>query len=320
MQYAIYPAAFFIGFWVSTLYAQPQIDTREELATAQQWLADGKYQKAYVAFHFHAQEQQIPLAQFILGLFYQQGWGIEADSKKACRWFEKAAKGGIPTANHFFAQCLQNGTHQSADFASAIHWYQNAANLGHIISWCSIAELTMQGKGAPKDPRKALEQCRRAALMGSIPAQLQMGRFYLHGDASIQDPRQAAIWYNYAAENGSVEAYYHLGVINLNDFNDVTGALNLFETAASQGYLPAYFPTAQLYFNAPLSDETKLPTAVNLAKAYLWLSATIQLSKNEKELRDTEKMLKKIEQIMPKGWKKDLDQKVFEHLSAFHQN
>ncbi|SFK95190.1 hypothetical protein SAMN05216302_102231 [Nitrosomonas aestuarii] len=316
----IYVAVFFLVFGVSTLCAQPQIDTRKELAAAQQWLADGEYQQAYEAFHFHAQEKQNPLAQFTLGLFYQQGWGIEVDLKKACRWFESAAEGGIPTANHLFAQCLQNGTHQPADFTSAIHWYQNAADLGHIISWCSIAELTLQGKGIPQNPHKALEQCRQAALTGSTPAQIQMGKFYLHGDTSIQDPRQAAVWFSYAANSGSLEACYHLGVINLNDFNDVTRALNWFETAASQGYLSAYFPTARLYFNAPVSDETKLPTAANLAKAYLWLSATRQLSKDEKELRDTERMLKKIEQIMPESWKKDLDQKVFEHLSAFHQN
>ena len=306
--------------WIPTLFAQPQPNNPKALTEAQQWLADGKYQKAYEVFHYHAQERQNSLAQFTLGLFHQQGWGIEIDSKKACRWFEKSAKGRIPTANHFFAQCLQNGTHQPADYTSAIHWYQKAAELGHTISLCSIAELTMQGRGTLKNPRKALEQCQQAALADSVPAQLQMGHFFLHGDESIRNPREAVAWFNYAAEKGSLEAHYQLGMINLNTFNDGARALNWFETAASRGYLPAYFPTAQLYFNAPLSDETKLPAADNLAKAYLWLSATKQLSKDKSELLSTNEMLGKVEQIMPASWKKDWNQKVSKHLSTFHQN
>jgi len=303
-------------FWAPAGYAQQNTDNA--LAEAQQWLAEGEYHKAYNAFRFYAQKEQNHLAQFTLALFYQQGWGVEKDEAIACQWHEKAAKGNIPAANHFFAQCLQDGIHQSIDYAAAIHWYQQAANLGHTISLCAIADLYMQGNGVEKNPQKALAYCQQAASAGSLPAQLKMGQYYLNGEESIRDPYQAAVWFGYAAEKYSLEAYYHLGVINLHAFNEPGQALYWFEMAASQGYLPAYYQTARLYFNAPLSGETGMPTAENLAKSYLWLSAAKQQSKQASELKDSMDMLKKVEQVMPESWKDDLDEKVSQHLLEFH--
>ena len=306
----------FVFLWIPGLYAQQ--NTENELSEAQQWLAEGKYHKAYQAFQFFAQEKHNYLAKFTLALFYQYGWGVKQNEIIACQWHKEAATGGIPAANHFYAHCLQEGIHQSADFEAAIHWYQQAANLGHTISLCAIADLIMQGRGIEKNPQKALTYCQRAASAGSIPAQLKMGEFYLNGEEAIRDPQQAAVWFGYAAEKNSLEAYYHLGIINLNDFNDQTLALYWLEMAASQGYLPAYYQTARLYFNAPLSEETGMPVAENLAKSYLWLSATKQQSKNEAELQNAANMLKKIELVMPESWKEDLDQKISQHFLNFH--
>jgi uncharacterized protein len=302
--------------WVPALSAQQ--NANNELAEAQQWLAESKYHKAFQSFQFYAQEKQNHLAQFTLALFYQEGWGVERDEVVACQWHGKAAEGGIPAANHFFAQCLQDGIHQSADYVAAIHWYQQAANLGHTISLCAIADLHMRGNGVEKNPQKALAFCQQAASVGSIPAQLKMGQFYLNGEAAIRDPQQAVIWFGFAAEKNSLEAYYYLGVTNLTALNDQSQALYWFEMAASQGYLPAYYQTARLYFNAPLSEETGMPTADNLAKSYLWLSAAKQQSEQESELKDTLSMLEKVEQVMPESWKEDLDQKISQHLLEFH--
>ena len=39
---------------------------------------------------------------------------------------------------------------------------------------------------------------------------------------------------------------------------------------------------------------------------------------SKRKLTDTLRMLEKIEQIMPKSWKQDLDKKVSQHFLAFH--
>lgn len=299
---------------------QPQPDARAPLNEAQQWLAEGDYQKAYAAFLLHARTQQNPLAQFTLGLFHQHGWGMAIDNVQACQWFEKAAENGVPAATHFLGECYRDGLHQPVDYVTALHWFQKAAELGHIVSLCSMAELIMQGKGSPENPQKALSLCQQAASAGSVNARLQLGQLYLHGDASIRDPLQAAKWFSHAAEKESPCAYYYLGKIHEDDLNDPATALSWYEMAASRGHLPAYFPTARLYFNAPAADQTQMPTAENLAKAYLWLSATRQLSKDSNEKHTVESMLRKVEQIMPASWKKDLDQKVAQHISTFHHD
>lgn len=296
---------------------QAQPDTRTALHEAQQWLTEDQYQEAYAAFLFHAQSRQNPLAQFTLGLFHQHGWGTAIDSVQACQWFEKAAKKGVPAATHFLGECYRDGLHQPVDYKNALHWFQKAAELGHVVSLCSMAELIMQGKGAPKDPQKALNICQQAASTGSVNAQLQLGQFYLQGDALIRNPFLAAKWFNHAAEKESLDAYYHLGKIHEDEFNDPATALSWYEMAASRGHSPAYYPTARLYFNAPVADQTQMPTAENLAKAYLWLSATRQLTEDSSERHAVESMLKTIEQIMPASWKKDLDQKVTQHINTF---
>lgn len=306
----------FVFLWIPGLCAQQNAEN--ELSEAQQWLAEGKYHQAYQAFQIHAQEEHNYLAKFTLALFYQHGWGIQKNEVVACQWHEKAAKGAIPAANHFYAQCLQEGVHQPADLQAAIHWYQKAANLGHIISLCAIADLHMQGRDIENNPQKALAYCQSAATAGSMPAQIKMGEYYLNGDETIRDPQQAAIWFGYAAEKNSLEAYYYLGIINLNEFNDQTRALYWFEKAASQGYLPAYYQTARLYFNAPVSADTGMPVAENLAKSYLWLSAANQQYQNDDELQNTANMLKKVELVMPISWKEELDQKISQHLQNFH--
>ena len=306
-----------LSVWIPMSYAQHTKD-QDDLELAQQWLGEGEYHRAFEIFQIHAQEKQHPLAQFTLALFYQQGWGIKQDEALACHWFGKAAKRGVPAASHFYGACLQNGIDQPIDYNAAIHWYQEAADTGHTISLCAIADLVMLGKGVEKNPLKALEYCERAAAADLVPAQLQMGRFYLQGDQSIRDPQKAALWFGYAAEKGSLEAHYYLGVINHDFFNDTDRALYWFETAAGQGYPPAYFPTAKLYFSAPVSDETNMPEAENLAKSYLWLSATRDQSQHKDELQAADQMLEQVLQIMPASWKTELDRKVVHHLKQYH--
>jgi len=305
--------------WAVASGAQ-QPEHQDKLTLAQQWLAEGKYPQAFEVFQSYAQEKQHPLAQFTLALFYQLGWGREKDEIQACQWHGKAAEKGVPAASHFFAECLQNGTHQPVDYSAAMHWYQEAASLGHTISLCALAELKMQGGGLEKNPQQALESCESVAAAGSVPAQLKMGQFYLEGDQSIRDSQKAATWFGYAAEKGALEANYYLGLINRDIYDDTARALHWFESAASQGYAPAYYPTARLYFAAPVSEATGMPKAENLAKSYLWLLATQQQSQQEHDLQASAQMLEQVLRIMPASWKADLDQKVAQHLQKYHPN
>ncbi len=298
--------------------AAAQADLAKELEGANAALAAGEYDAAFKEYTRFAEDQGNPLAQFSLALFYQLGWGRPVDPAEACRWHEKAAEGRIPAAQHFLGDCLVAGTHRPADPAAAAAWYARAAEHGHAISLCSLAELHIAGSGVPKDPLKGLAYCRQAAEMGLPPAQIRMGELLLDGDPDIRDPEAAYGWFEIAANRESPEAQYYLGRMTRDGLGrpkDLGAARHWFELSASRGHVAAYFPTGALYFAAPVDSETGLPGAENLAKAYLWLSAAAERSRDPKELAKAKEMLGRIRAVMPATWVPDLDRKVADHLA-----
>ncbi len=309
--------ALLVGAGVFFPDARAATDLAAELKDAQAALAAGDYAAAY-PLYLRAAEDNNPLAQFTVAMFNRLGWDRPVDRVAACDWYEKAAGGNIPAAAHYFAECLEQGIGRPADPAEAAVWYQRAAQLGHFVSLCSLADLYMEGRGVPEDPRKGLELCRQAAEMGAVPAQTQVGRYLLEGAASIRDPQAAHAWFETAAAV-SPEAQYYLGIIHRDGLTHAPTpeeARFWFERAASGGYVPAYFQTAKLYFEASPDYKSQRPSADDLAKAYMWLSATAQRSQDPVELEQTQAMLERVLAIMPPTWVPTLDKRVTEHLTA----
>jgi TPR repeat protein len=308
-----------LGLFMPLAQSLAKSDAAAELRNAQALLAKGEYDKAFDEYRRFAEEKNNPLAQFTLGLFFQNGWGRPVDPAAACRWFEKAGQVDIPAAAHFFAECLAKGVGRPVDPAGAAGWYEKAAALGHYISFCSLAELYMTGSGVPKDPAKGLALCRQAAEKKVPAAQTRTGLFLLKGDTSIRNWDEAFKWFSVAAQGNVPEAQYYLGVM-LRDGMGRPKAPEVarfwFESAASQGYAPAYFPAGELYFNSPLDPNTGTLPAHELAKAYLWISAASRRTKNPEELKQIKDLLAKILKIMPESWLPELDAKVDAHLSA----
>jgi uncharacterized protein len=294
-------------------------DPAKELKRAQSLLSDGNYDQAYPLYLEFAKKGN-PLAQFTLGMFHQLGWGKRpVDPEQACSWYEKAAHKDIPTSAHLLAGCIEQGIGRPADPTEAANWYRRAADLGHYYSLCSLAELYMQGLGVEKDPVKGLALCRQAAEKGAIPASVQLGKYLLNGDPAIRDPEAAHAWFE-AVANVSPEAQYYLGVIHrdgLGHPKTPDEARLWFERAASRGYLPAYFQTGKLYFQVSPDYKQQKPPADFLAKAYLWLSATLKRSQHFAEKEQAKAMLQEVLGIMPASWKPTLDQQVVEHLAKF---
>jgi TPR repeat protein len=90
-----------------------------------------------------------------------------------------------------------------------------------------------------------------------------------------------------------------------------------FEKAASLGYEPAYFPTAELYYLAKGSGENDTISEDDLAKLYMWLQVTAQASTDQAERDSIGDMLEQVQLVMPASWKPALDQQVAEHLQTF---
>ena len=247
------------------------------------------------------------------------------DKAEACRHYKMAAEGDIPVAVHAFADCLRDGEGQPANTKLAAQWYQKAVELAYYPAFCSLAELYVAGRGVEQDRARGLELCQQAAQYGNVAAMERMARFYMEGDNALRDPVAAQQWLLLAAQRNSPPSQYRLAVLLREgggqnpDIEDLTTALFWFESAASQGYMPAYFPTAELYFKTPKDSQTQLWPEQALAKAYLWLSATQQRSTDPAEKREVTLMLEQVLEVMPASWVKDLNAQVAAHLALHTQ-
>ena len=294
-------------------------DENTELRRAQEMLTAGQYDDAFVEYERLARTAHQPLAYFTLGMFYEQGWGRPVDKAEACRQYEQAAKGSIPTATHFLAQCLLNGVHQPVNPALAAQWFQKAADLGHYTSLCSLGELYFDGKGVKQDSERGLQLCQQAAERGSLPAIERVARFYMEGEPP-RNPAMARQWFEIAAQRSSAPSQYQLGIMlreGLGNTVDLYAARYWFENAASQGYRQAYLPTAELYFNTPKDSASGLWPEAELAKTYLWLSATEKQHLNKGEKKQVQLMLEQVLEVIPDSWLKDLDLQVKEHMAKY---
>ncbi len=251
------------------------------LKHAQALLALGEFEQAFPLYLSLAKQGQA-MAQFSTGLFFRNGWARTADEKQACHWFKHAAHNKIITAQHFFAQCLEQGISSHPKPEQAIHWYIQAAQQGHTISWCDAARLRLHLSPQTAD-LSLLNACQNVAQSGNQHAQFSLGQLYL-----IQQSKQ---------------------------FNPAL-ALQWLESSASSGHLPAYLPTATLYFEAPPEQASGKPSAENLAKSYLWLTATVKRATHPDTLHKAETMLQSVNQLMPSGWRPKLDLVIEQHLKS----
>lgn len=307
--------------WLALLVALPlhaAEDWSAPLKKAQDILSRQDYSRAYAEYLRHAEKKKNPLAEFTIALFYEFGWGRPKDPPAACRWYERAAQAKLPAAEHFFGDCLVKGLNGPADPARAAVLYEDAAKGGHWISNCALAELYQRGTGVPKDPARSIALCEQAAGQGIVKAMRLTGLLYLVGDAAARDPIKGRAWLEQAAQRGDAEARYRLGLLDRDgESKNPEQARYWFESAAAQGYAPAYFPTAELYFSAPRDPATGQLSPEHLAKAYLWLSATLRRAPSLAETRRVSEMLEQVHAVMPVSWKPELDAKLARHFASF---
>jgi TPR repeat protein len=98
-----------------------------------------------------AWEEQVPIAAFRLGHFYEYGWqasdaagtvAFHADASKAWQWYQKGADAGEPNALARFAECDETSaiaeedvSRRNALLLRAFTHYAAAAEYAHTEDW-----------------------------------------------------------------------------------------------------------------------------------------------------------------------------------------
>jgi TPR repeat protein len=187
-------------------------------------------------------------AQYLLGLQYREGDGLDRSQAEAEKWFRRAAETGhveaqaalgrlqatsdTPEAREDAAKWLLRAADQgntqamqtlgdlyrdhpgmSGDPLAALRWYVQAATAGQPAAARAVAELYARGQGVARDWALALHWYRQAAALGDEPAKFVLGRIEAVTQAVTDNPAQALPWWQNEARKGDLGAALALAMV-----------------------------------------------------------------------------------------------------------
>ncbi|MGP6086808.1 SEL1-like repeat protein [Antarctobacter jejuensis] len=150
-------------------------------------------------------------AQYLLGLLYRAGEGVEQDGQAAFNWLLAAAEQRHTEAQKALAQGFLSGPQEVRNVAEGERWMRAAASEGDPEAQLRLAMLLDDPESGVTNRVEALDWFRRAAELGHPLAQRMLGTRYLQGDGVAADPQEAFRWLTSAAEAGDAGAMTNLG-------------------------------------------------------------------------------------------------------------
>lgn len=195
-------------------------------------------------------------AQNEVGLWYYEGrHQLKQDYKEALQWWSKSAQQGNPQAIGNMGLCYETGRGVAADSLKASELYlasikkgnpallaakEEEARKGSIFSDMLLATCWQKGIGVKKDSAKALPYLEAAADRNCVKAQREAGLVLLN----MKKPAAALRWFTRGASNGDQSSTFYCGKIWLEGMgvtqNKERGAEYLLK-AAEDGFPQAMF-------------------------------------------------------------------------------
>ena len=178
-------------------------------------------------------------AQFVLGMFYEEGRAGTKDFAEALNWYRKAAAQGYAGAYHKIGYYYEYGRGTGQDYAEAAKWYRKGAEQGDRYAQAGLARIYAFALGVDQDYTEAEKWYRKAAEQGHTVSQYNLGMLCQNGQGTKQDSEEAVRWFIKAAEKGYAKAQNSLGVCyerGLGIRQDYAEAAAWYRKAAEQGY------------------------------------------------------------------------------------
>lgn len=191
-----------------------------------------------------------PVAQYYLGVMYENGQGVEQDIQKALDWYKKGASQGDSDCQYEVGRLFQYGIGVDQDYSEAAKYYTQAANKGDKYAQTALGFMYVNGQGVDKDFAKAVTYLSMAAENGMSDAQNCLGWMYEYGNGVEINYTKALDLYLMAAQSGHVNAQFNLGMFHY--FGKGTPvnyaqAMDWWMKAAQQGNSAAQSNIAHLY-------------------------------------------------------------------------
>lgn len=230
---------------VGTWYYKGEHYTRDYVKAARWWSL--------------AARQANPDAIGNLGLLYQYGHGVAADSLKAVKYYLSsiskgnldllhqrealAGKGGDRFNSILCAVCYQEGKGVAKDLKKAAGFYELAAKNGSADAYRELAFICQR----QKDHDRAKKLFKSAADLGDTTSAYQYAKSILNAKNSTGDEQEAVIYLMKAADGGIPQAQCDLGLLYYQGrfvTRDQANAAKWFTQAAVSGWSPAQWNLA----------------------------------------------------------------------------
>ena len=178
-------------------------------AEAQAAFASGDYRRAREIWT-ELSDNGDPVAQFNLGVLYDEGLGIPADPAKARSLWQRAATAGLTRAVHNLALLeIDQASQGKGDLKAARALLEQAAEAGHSSARYSLGKMYEYGLGVDADATVAVQHISVAAEAGLPRAQYSMGKIYRDGAGIEPDEARSLAWFERAARAGHAGGQGH---------------------------------------------------------------------------------------------------------------
>ncbi|MDT8404546.1 tetratricopeptide repeat protein [Sulfuriflexus sp.] len=148
-----------------------------------------------IPFRAPARDPMQVKVEYLMGVMFEYGYGVEADIQEALRWYRAAAEQGLPQAQNSLGFMYSIGLGVKCDAERAAHWLQLAAEQGHSGAQTNLGILYTSGRGVEKDEEEAVYWFRTAARNGNTQAQELLAGAYSKGWYGLpRDSLQADFW------------------------------------------------------------------------------------------------------------------------------
>jgi TPR repeat protein len=139
------------------------------------------------------------VAQFNLGILYDQGDGVTEDRAEAIRWYQAAAEQGDARAAFNLGLIYEAGDGVAQDMPQAVEWYRQAGEGGDVLAQFKLGLIYTEGRGGiPQDDAEAVIWYELAAEQNHADAQYNLGTMYANGRGVERNLSTANAWYERA--------------------------------------------------------------------------------------------------------------------------
>ena len=150
--------------------------------------------------------QKHPEAEFLMGMMYQYGRGVDQDLTKAATWFRRSAEQGNAAAQTNLALLLVSGKVGKPDFKEAVKLLEKASAAGNTTATYNLGLRYAKGEGVEKSATKASELYRAAAEANNPFAQYNLAYAYATGEGLAIDNVEALKWARLSAQQNFARA------------------------------------------------------------------------------------------------------------------